>query len=498
MPTSPVKSPMRGKTFAILSGRKEEGATRSQTLPQRPTTPASASTFSVSRPSATVQATSPPPNKVKPKPSKLNTLNLLNPHSSPTKPVSPGVKHWQQVRAHVLAPTPAEERPTHKTARKLNLVSKAAGRFGFRQAAENVLGYDERRPSTMGFVPELGGLSREEQDEIARERRKFARDVKACLDACALEETRRRLQRGNDMANDPKSASLSTHKQTAGSVHSGQLLSAQRYNFDPDFSSFAPLLMELHRHLPAARAKRLWSRTCPHHAAILAELGVSFLSDGASTNGERQQALEVFGVVVRNWASDSADEELDRWLWLCGALLIPDRQLRNRGLPLLASFLHADPELPSAHDRPHTAVAFQAIVVSLLRLVHSLESAGNGFEEHHEALVTLLAEVVEGEILDIEVDSLKELIRGDADDLGGQATGGLEKEILWLAVGRCLSSGAEMADWLIASEGKVLSVSPRRSTVRTPHNDSGTPLHRFFMPLRPRYSAFEPCRRKSC
>jgi hypothetical protein len=409
------------------------------------------------------------------------------------------VKHWQQVRAHVLAPTPAEERPVHKTARKLNLVSKAAGRFGFRHAAENVLGYEERRRSTLGFVPDMGGLSLEEQEEVARERRKFARDVKACLDACALEETRRRLQRGDYNANDPKLASLSTHKQAAGSVYSAQLLSAQRYNFDPDFSSFAPLLMELHRHLPAARAKRLWSRTCPHHAAILSELGVSFLSDGASTNGERQQALEVFGVVVRNWASDSADEELDRWLWLCKALLLPDKQLRNRGLPLLASFLHVDPELPPAHDRPHTATAFQALVMALLRLVHSLERAGSGFEEHHEAVVTLLAEVVEGEILDIEVGSLKELISGDADELV-QATGGLEKELLWLAVGRCLSSGAELATWLIALEGEVLSVSSGSSAayVCAPTDESGTHPRRSSMPLLPSSFAYEHCQPTSC
>jgi hypothetical protein len=65
--------------------------------------------------------------------------------------------------------------------------------------------------------------------------------------------------------------------------------------------------MRLHLYLPDARAKRVWSRTCPHHAAILAELGVTFLQDGVSTDAERIQALEVFGTVVRNWATDSAD-----------------------------------------------------------------------------------------------------------------------------------------------------------------------------------------------
>lgn len=455
--SSPIKSPVRGKTFALLSGRKEDGPPRSQTLPQRPTTPTANAALAGFRPSTPSKAMS-PPIKARPKPSKLNTLNLLNPHGSPTKPVSPAIKHWQQVRAHVMAPTPADEKPPPKTAKKMNIVSKAAGRFGFRQAAENVLGYEERRRSTMGYAPDLGGLSAEEQEEIARERRKFARDVKACLDACALEETQRRLQRGDYAASDPRSASGSSNKHNAGSIHSAQLLSARQYTFDPNFSSFAPLLMELHRHLPAARAKRLWSRTCPHHAAILAELGVSFLSDGASTNGERQQALEVFGVLVRNWASDSADEELDRWLWLCKALLLPDRQLRNRGLPLLALLLHGDPDLPVCHDRPHKAAAFQTLAMALLGVIHALEGAGHGFEEHHEAVVALLAELVEGEVLDIEVGSLKEIINGADEDLM-QATGGLEKELLWLSVGRSFATDRRLGDWLVASEGQVLSVS---------------------------------------
>lgn len=453
--TSPVKSPVQGKTFALLSGRKEDIATRSQTLPQGSATP-SFNPFTISRPATPSSATSPPP-KIKPKPSKLNTLNLLNPSASPTKPVSPGVRHWQQVRAHVLAPTPAEEKPSYKSAKKNNIVSRAAGKFGFRQAAENVLGYEERRRSTFGFAPDLGGMTAEEKEVVARERRKFARDIKACLDACALEETRRRLQRGDDTAEGARSVSLSNHHHLPQSVHTSQHTVAQKHHFDPNFSSFAPLLMELHRHLPAARSKRLWSRTCPHHTAILSELGVNFMPNGNSTNVERQQCLEIFGVVVRNWSSDSAEEELDRWLWLCRALMLPDKQLRNRGLPLLISFLHAEPDLPPAHDLPHTVNAFLSLVTALLRLAHALELAGRGLEEHCETVRNLLKEAIAGEVMELDTVSLKEILAVDPNDVA-QASGGIEKELMWMAIARCVGHDRQLADWILDENSAILEV----------------------------------------
>jgi len=253
-----------------------------------------------------------PTGKVKPKPPRLNTANLISPSkTSPIKAISPGLKHWQQVRAAVLAPTPLNERPTsthtfssiksgtNQPAKKFGLVSKAAGRFGFRHAAENVMGYEERQTSRPAYSEDLGGMSREEQEDIARERRKFARDLRTCLDACSAEESLRRLWRSSH----PESGKSGNHHVSPSNPASIN----QQFRFDPNFSAFAPLLTELHKNLPASRAKKPWSRTCPHHDAILAELGVSFLSDGISSNGERQQALEVFGVIVKNWAADTAD-----------------------------------------------------------------------------------------------------------------------------------------------------------------------------------------------
>jgi hypothetical protein len=132
--------------------------------------------------------------------------------------------------------------------------AKAAGKFGFRQAADNVLGYEERRrrSTAIGLSHDLDGLSVEEQEEVARERRRFARDVKACLDACATEETRRRLQRGagrND-GNGLRSATSSSLKTTVpssrGSQHLGYAQRSERiaawcgHVLDHNFFALAP------------------------------------------------------------------------------------------------------------------------------------------------------------------------------------------------------------------------------------------------------------------
>ncbi|KAK4687249.1 hypothetical protein P7C73_g2860, partial [Tremellales sp. Uapishka_1] len=387
--------------------------------------------FHVSRPSTPTSIGSPPPRAKPPKPSKLNT-NLPVPSrsaTSPTKAVSPGLKHWQQVRHHVLAPSPAEERtqlPNQK--KKIGIVSKAAGRFGFKNAAENVMGYGQggdRRISMMSGVSEIMGLSKEEREEIARERRRFARDLKACLDACSSEESKRRLSRtARHALSDGRPSNNSIH---ASSHHT-------RLTFDPNFSAFAPLLSELHRHLPAARAKKPWSRTCPHHSAILAELGVAFLGDGVAREGEGQQALEVFGAVVKNWGADGADEELDRWVWLCHALRTDDRQLRHRGLTLLSSFLHADPSLPRSTERPGTIPHFLRLSSSLIALLHAVESSQNPLPEHLDTIAGLLMDLSEGNIIDLE---------------------GKEKEVIWLAISK---GGMEdhLWTWLLSQDREVL------------------------------------------
>ena len=454
------KAPERGRTFAFLQGRhKDASPSRSRTAPV-PKRSETASSFDILRSESPSKGLTSPQSlgKQRPKPSKLNTLNLTVRSSSPTKQLSPGLKHWHQVRQHVLAPTPQDEKPSSKQQKKLGIVSKAAGRFGFRQAAENVMNYEERRRTTYGFSPNLQGLSVEQQEEIARERRRFAREIKACLDACAKEETRRRLGRLNQGEPDAKQASLSSAARTTGYSTPGTSAGFPNSGAqESSFSAFAPLLTELHRHMPGARAKKLWSRTCPHHAAILSELGVCFLPDDTASDGERQQALEVFGTIVRNWASDSRDEELDRWLWLCRALLVPDWHLRNRGLPLLASFLHADPALPQAHDRPHNANAVQSLATALLRLLFTLETGGYGFQEHHQEVATFMIELVEGMIISVDPTTLHEIF-GPGEDGASNVTGGSERELVWLAVGQSLGQEPQFDRWLLAFGGDVLAV----------------------------------------
>ncbi|WWC87775.1 uncharacterized protein L201_002667 [Kwoniella dendrophila CBS 6074] len=466
-PISPPAEPGRphAKTITALPMSREGSKNRSQTMPDggRPTTPTS---FVVSRP-ITPTGLASPKSKAKPKPSRLNTSNLMtSTTSSPTKLVSPGMKHWQQVRSHVMVPTPLEEKSSqhsgrhHHPAKKMTgLVSKAAGRFGFRHAAENVIGYNDRRNSMMGILSGMNDLTTEEKESITRERRKFARDVKVCLDACSLEESKRRLSRigynkGTNSSRptfqggEAKSSGMSMHH---GSMHTSS--QNQRFTFDPEFSAFAPLLMELHKFLPAARAKKPWSRTCPHHSAILAELGTAFSQDSTSTDGERQQALEVFGVIVKNWAADNADEELERWLWLSRALLNDDRQLRNRGLALLNRFLHPDSSLPRGIDRPQTALAFISLACALLQLLHAIEMAGYGNDDHLQLVNEFLSDLSEGDIIDLEETSLVELL--GSLELGG-SLGGVDKELVWMAVGMIIGTRPSLAPWLLIDKGQVL------------------------------------------
>lgn len=436
-----------GKTAAVGSP-----TARSNTSPFpifRPSTP----TSPTSRPT-TPAAASPSSAKPKPKPSRLNTVNLLSPAPlSPSKPVSPGLKHWQQVRHHVLttpvgSPSPP---PLAKPVKKLNLVNKAAGKFGFRHAAEHVMGFDdERRVSVQTTSTYDGGLSNQDKEEIARERRMFARDIRSCLEACSLEESRRRFARlGQGRSPEP---SATQPKVIASSVHASQH-HALRYDFNPQFSSFVPLLTELHRHLPAARAKKPWSRTCPHHAAILAELSISFLPDSASTDGERQQALEIFGVLVKNWASETANEELDRWIWLSKALKVEDRQLRSRGFTLFASFLGRDPNFLQGHDRPRSVYAFVALAESLIELLHAVEKSVYA-ADHLPRLNSFFADLGEGEVLPVDMSTLHDLL--DFDELPGSH--GVEKELLWLAAVTAVGSSDSEADWLLDPARPTLQV----------------------------------------
>jgi hypothetical protein len=402
-------------------------------------------------------------SKRKPTALRLNTQDLLAPATSPTKPVSPGLQHWQQVRDHVM--TPAEERaahslarpgPAHEKKKTFDIVSKAVGRFGMKQAADHVIRGDEKRKDTMAMKAEFGDLSVEQRDEIARERRRFARDVKTCLDACSAEETKRRLTRLGQPAGGSESKVIK-HGHTAegsGTSLHGSQLHLQRHALDNEFYAFAPLLTELHRHMPAARAKKPWSRTCPHHAAILAELGAAFLNDNITTAGERQQALEVFGTVVRNWAADSAEEELSRWTWLCHVLLWNDRQLRDRGLTLLDSLLQYSAMDHGHGHKQHSPTAFINLSVALIRLLHALDTSHRQ-EKHVDLVMDLIRKLSEGSMLNLEEVAVAKWA-GTERTVGGQ---GVEcRELFWVAVGTAVGTDVKLAEWLFRSNTPYLQV----------------------------------------
>jgi hypothetical protein len=404
------------------------------------------------------------PTRTKPAPLRLNTRNLLAPTISPKKPVSPGLQHWQQVRDHVM--TPAEERAAFTIARgkekkKTGLVSKAAERFGMKQAVDHVIRGDEKRKDTMAMNAEFGELSVEQRDEIARERRRFARDVKACLDACSAEESRRRLTRlakpsGNGDVKGGKHGGQDLDG--SGTSMHGSQLHPQRLTHDNDFYAFAPLLTELHRHMPAARAKKPWSRTCPHHAAILAELSSAFLDDDITTAGERQQALEVFGTVVRYWVSDNAEEEVSRWTWLCHVLLWDDRQLRDRGLALLDELLRDKAMNGANEDRTHSATAFTNVAVALMRLLHAVETSSNPQIKHVELVSDLVRRLKEGRMVDIDQSTIPNFIGFPTVDHHTDQ-GAISRELVWMAMGMAAGTDVSLTEWLVTAKATNLQVS---------------------------------------
>lgn len=276
------------------------------------------------------------PRKPKPKMS-LVTNNLNIPaENSKKSPVSPGAKHWTHVRAQVLGDHAQTPVAPPVSVKKQGLVSKAAGRLGFRQAAENMLGYGPELSDLMKKAPAPRTASQEEE---ARERRKFSRDVKACLESCGKQETRRRLngmKTGGKVVPPP-----SSKRQSSLPLRSGT--GGPAYNSAQELPPFAPLLTTLHGYVSAARAKRPWAVTLPWHSEVLNELGTAFL-DGCTDNGGHLMAVEIFGIVVRTWAPARSEvceedrfdwlltlqEELDRWLWICNALRVNTRPLRVR------------------------------------------------------------------------------------------------------------------------------------------------------------------------
>lgn len=412
---------------------------------------------------------SPPPRvkspKSKPTALRLNTLNLLAPETSPNKPVSPSLQHWQQVRSHVFA-TPAEERAAQSLARtagnekkKFGLVSKAAGRFGIKQAADRVIRGDERRKSTMAMAAEFGGLSLEQREEIARERRRFARDVKACLESCCTEESRRRLDRLGRVKESGGPVRKVPDGKTLPPSHGVQQAGPSRPQFDTGFYAFAPLLTELHRHMPDARAKKPWSRTCPHHGVILAELKTAFLHDSVTTDGERQQALEVFGTVVRNWSAENPDEEMSRWLWLCHVLLWDDKQIRDRGLALLATLLKSEDTVTDPLNRPYSALAIQNLAVALIRLLHALESSRIVDQGHVDLVTGFLTGLGDGQIIDLDETTVGDLI--DEYEFHG-SQGGDCRELIWTGAGIAIGTDLGVAEWLLINDAVNLKVCRSR------------------------------------
>lgn len=149
-------------------------------------------------------------------------------------------------------------------------------------------------------------------------------------------------------------------------------------------------------------------------------------------------------------------EELDRWLWLCRAMLVDDWQLRQRGLELLAKMVRRDPSLPHPLIRPMSADDFESFAIAVIRLLHALESSANPTVPHQDVVNAIIADLSHGDIIRIDTTTLVDL-REAIEESEHVET--LEREMLWMAAGRAIAIDQDVATWMLAGDASVLKVS---------------------------------------
>lgn len=152
----------------------------------------------------------------------------------------------------------------------------------------------------------------------------------------------------------------------------------------------------------------------------------------------------------------TGQEELDRWLWLCRALVVEDKQLRDRGLTLLRQVLHRDPSLPESGLYPNTASDLESLALGLVELLHAIEMASYPSLPQQEIVGSLIRELGHGDIIRVDHMSLMDLV--DDSDVS-TSSAGVERELLWITVAQILGSESHLAGWMLSNNSAVLRVS---------------------------------------
>ncbi|KAI0792519.1 hypothetical protein C8Q75DRAFT_714346 [Abortiporus biennis] len=119
-------------------------------------------------------------------------------------------------------------------------------------------------------------------------------------------------------------------------------------------------------------------RTLPHESLVLSALLVPFLSprDGTPVDTEQATAIETFEYAIRTWKAPSNEGEVDRCLWCCKAASVRCK-MRPRILSTLSNLLFPKDKKFFAN----TPILIQTVVQSILSLMYTLSSAGEGGSE---------------------------------------------------------------------------------------------------------------------
>jgi hypothetical protein len=106
--------------------------------------------------------------------------------------------------------------------------------------------------------------------------------------------------------------------------------------------------------------------------------------------------------------------------------------------------------------RPHSAHAFQTLTVSLLQLLHAVETTSDRQERHVELVNGLLSDLTDGNIIDLDGSTISHLTGKEEQT---HLQGGTTWELLWAAVGLAVGSSIELATWLLGDKAHNAQVS---------------------------------------
>jgi hypothetical protein len=307
-------------------------------------------------------------------------------------PTTPSKLRWDQLRSHVIptseshasssssfvppsregasTPTSGRSTPTPKP-------SRLAARFGFKQVVESARANttpSEPIPPPAAVAPEPSAFEKELR--LATWAARYAADAPAApgrsghLPRQPTQATMASTIWSLAASNPAASASMVTLSTTAQSK-----LGVTRGQATAHTSSHPPSVAQLHStlisHASSTDSGQTHQTHLPMEPELLAALLLPFFPQtGAalsSVEDERALAMEAFEVLSKTWLPASAENELDRVLWIChaAALSLPTSSVRTHLVGTLYSALFPRGR---AFRGASTPSHLRSLVLALLRL----------------------------------------------------------------------------------------------------------------------------------